>query len=112
LELRRPDSASVPAEDTRAIRGVLLGLPNSLRTGSTSRPAGYLAFAVFARETGRRIRASPRAGLVSGAIDAVLACLLVLYGFSPQKSIGAAKVVGSRFQPLTSRRPEGLCARH
>jgi sulfite exporter TauE/SafE len=69
------------------------------------RLAGYLAFAVFAWEAGRWIRSSPRAGLVFGAIYAVLACLLILYGFSPQKSVCAAKGVGSRFLSLTSRRP-------
>jgi hypothetical protein len=67
------------------------------------RLAGYLGFAVFAWEAGRWIRSSPRGGLVFGAIYAGLACLLVLYGFSPQSNACAAKGIPDRF--LSFARP-------
>jgi sulfite exporter TauE/SafE len=69
------------------------------------RLAGYLMFAVFAWEAGKWIRSEPRGGLVFGAVYAVLACILVVYGFSPPDNACAARGIKGKLLALVSRRP-------
>jgi hypothetical protein len=116
---------------TPAIQGFLLGLANGASCLTSCAPvllpylvaegrsfrnsgllyflggrlAGYLGFAVFAWEAGKWIRSGPRGGLFFGAIYAVLACILVLYGFSPQPVTCAAAGIKRKLVPLSFTRP-------
>jgi hypothetical protein len=74
------------------------------------RLAGYLVFGVFAWEAGNWIRSEPRGRILFAAIYAVLACVLVLYGFSPHAGVCAAKGVRGRFVLFISRWPAALPA--
>jgi sulfite exporter TauE/SafE len=69
------------------------------------RLGGYLAFAAFAWEAGRWIHSGPRSGLVFGSIYAVLACVLIVYGFTASSGACAASGVGGRFAATALRRP-------
>jgi hypothetical protein len=69
------------------------------------RLAGYLVFAVFAWEAGKWIRSAPRGGLVLGTIYAVLACFLVVYGFSSQNTSCVARGIRGRLLGLVSQKP-------
>lgn len=74
------------------------------------RLAGYLIFAVFAWEAGRWIRSEPRGGLVFGVVYAILACVLILYGFGSFSNTCAAGSLRGRLGSLASRRPATLPA--
>jgi sulfite exporter TauE/SafE len=68
------------------------------------RLVGYLAFAVLAWEMGELIRINTRGGLVSGTIYAVIACMLIVYGFGSPSRACAASRMGSRFHLLALKR--------
>ncbi len=123
---------------TGAVQGFLLGLANggscltacapvllpyivsegsSLRHNTipviyflAGRLAGYLAFAVFAWEAGKWIRSNPYGGLIFGLVYAVLAIVLMLYGFNSQNSRCAAEGIRGRLLAFTVRRPSFLPA--
>jgi len=71
----------------------------------TGRLAGYLLFAVFAWEAGKWIRAEPLGGLFLGSIYAVLACLLIVYGFLRQRSACPANGAKGKLMALLSGKP-------
>jgi hypothetical protein len=66
---------------------------------------GYLAFAAFAWEAGRWIYAGPHRGLVFGSVYAILACVLIVYGFKSTSSVCAASGFGGRFASYALRWP-------
>jgi hypothetical protein len=66
---------------------------------------GYLAFAVFAWEAGRWIRDWAGSGLIFGTIYAVLACILMIYGFSAPPVSCAASGLGGRLASWTGHWP-------
>ncbi len=69
------------------------------------RLAGYLVFAVIAWEAGQGLRSSPRGGLIFGSIYAVLAIVLLIYGFrSPAKACAASGARG-RLKLISARWP-------
>ncbi len=74
------------------------------------RLAGYLLFAAFAWEAGRWIRSSPRGMLLFGVVQAVIACVLVIYGFSSPAASCPAGSIGGRLASATSRWPAVLPA--
>jgi hypothetical protein len=74
------------------------------------RLTGYLVFAIFAWEAGRFIRSAPRGGILLAAVYAVLACILVLYGFNPHGGACAARGFGGKFALYTARFPAVLPA--
>jgi hypothetical protein len=72
------------------------------------RLTGYLVFALLAWEAGKWIRSAPRGNILFAAIYVVLACILVLYGFSPRGGVCAAAGFGGRFASYTTRCPGAL----
>jgi sulfite exporter TauE/SafE len=74
------------------------------------RLAGYLIFAMIAWEAGQWLRASPRSGLIFGAIYAVLAIVLAIYGFSSPAGACAAGGMRGRLAAVSSRWPSLLPA--
>ena len=66
---------------------------------------GYLAFAVFAWEAGRWIRDWAGSGLIFGMIYAVLAFVLMTYGFSPPPAACAASGLGGRLASFAGHWP-------
>ena len=87
--------------EARTVRGSSMPLLHFLG----GRLAGYLAFAVVAWEAGRWIRGMGGGGLLFGIVYAVLACVLMAYGFSSPPSSCAASGLGSRVATLTRNRP-------
>jgi hypothetical protein len=69
------------------------------------RLVGYLAFAVFAWEAGRWIRDWPGGGLIFGMIYGVLACVLMIYGFSSPPASCAASGLGGRLVSFAGHWP-------
>jgi hypothetical protein len=57
---------------------------------------GYLVFAAFAWEAGKWIYGGPHSGLIFGSIYAILACVLIAYGFKSASNVCAASGIGSR----------------
>jgi sulfite exporter TauE/SafE len=68
------------------------------------RLSGYLLFAVFAWEAGRLISAESHSGFVFGLIYAVLACVLILYGFRSPSNLCAAKGIRGRLESFAFSR--------
>jgi sulfite exporter TauE/SafE len=69
------------------------------------RLSGYILFAVFAWEAGRLISAESRGGIVVGVIYAILACVLMWYGFNSPSNLCAAKGIQGRLTSFAFRRP-------
>jgi hypothetical protein len=69
------------------------------------RLTGYLVFAVFAWEAGKWIYGGPHSGLIFGSIYAILACVLIVYGFKSTSNVCAAGGIGSRLTSFALRRP-------
>jgi len=74
------------------------------------RLAGYLIFAVFAWEAGRWIRSEPRGGLLFGAVYAILALMLIAYGFGSPANACVASGIRGRLTAIASRWPAALPA--
>jgi hypothetical protein len=74
------------------------------------RLTGYLIFALFAWEAGRWLRSSSQSGLIFGGVYAVLACVLVIYGFSSPAGSCAAGSMRGRMAAIAARRPALLPA--
>ena len=90
----------------RAFRGNALALMHFL----SGRLAGYLLFAILAWKAGQVLRALPHGSLVFGAVDIVLAVLLMLYGFSSAATNCAAGGMKGRLSTLVFRRPSVMPA--
>jgi hypothetical protein len=69
------------------------------------RLAGYMIFAVFAWEAGRWIRSAPRSGIIFGIIYAVLACMLMAYGFSAPPASCAGSGLSGRLAAIAGHWP-------
>jgi hypothetical protein len=72
------------------------------------RLAGYLLFAVFAWEAGARIRAGAHGGLVFGSVYALIALILIVYGFSSPNGACAGRGIRPRLMAALRRHPAVL----
>ncbi len=85
----------------RTVRGNALPLLHFLG----GRLVGYLVFAVFAWEAGRWIRSSAGGALIFGMIYAVLAIVLMVYGFKSPPASCAAGGLRRRIRPMAVHWP-------
>jgi hypothetical protein len=97
-----------------SLHGVRGGFPAAKRVAhcllprrKTRRLSGFCGLCV---ENGSQIREEPRSGLIFGSIYAMLACVLMIYGFRSSSNGCAARSTGSRFACFASRWPQAMPA--